>query len=323
MTTHFTPPYPLNTPVLFLVFNRPDTTRQVFEAIREAKPPRLYIAADGPRSNKASEAEKCAEVRKIATAVDWPCQVRTLFRDQNLGCKMAVSGAITWFFEQEEQGIILEDDCLPNQSFFWFCEELLNKYKDNERIWSISGNNFQNGIKRGNASYYFSNYSHIWGWATWRRAWQHYAVQIPYWPDWSQSSEWNLLFVDKIERNYWAERLNEAFENLIDTWDFQWLANIWYHKGLAINPQVNLVTNMGFGVDATHTTKKWNRAGNVPTQSIQEIQHPTTMKRNIEADKYDFEYRFGGRFMRFPLNIAVAIYRFFKVFLKGFFVKLI
>ena len=158
--------FKLETPVLFLVFNRPDTTAQVFEAIRQAKPPRLYVASDGAREDKEGELEKVKQVREIVSQVDWNCEVKTLFRDKNLGCKIAVSSAIDWFFEQEEMGIILEDDCLPHPTFFRFCQELLERYRDDERIGMISGNNFQFGRKCTDYSYYFSMYSHIWGWAS-------------------------------------------------------------------------------------------------------------------------------------------------------------
>jgi hypothetical protein len=152
---------------LFLVFNRPDTTSQVFEAIRKARPPKLYVAADGPRLDREGELEKCAQVRAIATAIDWPCELHTLFRDLNQGCKIAVSTAITWFFEHEEQGIILEDDCLPSQSFFLFCQEMLNHYKNDTRVWHVAGvYPFATDSRDCNA-YCFSEYSPIWGWATW------------------------------------------------------------------------------------------------------------------------------------------------------------
>jgi len=182
--TPFSPPCPLHTPVLFLVYKRPDTTRQVFEAIRQAKPPRLYVAADGPKKNVPGEAEKVKQVREIiSNGVDWDCEVKTLFRDENLGCKYGPVEGINWFFKNEEEGIILEDDTLPSQSFFWFCQELLERYKDDTRIMVISGDNFQNGITRGTCSYYFSRYNHIWGWASWRRAWKYYSVDMKLWPD--------------------------------------------------------------------------------------------------------------------------------------------
>ena len=175
----FVPPYPLKTAVLFLVFNRLDATKQVFETIQKAKPPRLYIAADGARNNKDGESEKVKAVHDlILDNIDWQCEIKTLFREKNLGCKYAVSGAISWFFKNEEMGIILEDDCLPNQSFFWFCEELLKRYKDNMKIWHIGGASFQNGIKRGYADYYFSKYNHVWGWASWASRWKFYDTEL-------------------------------------------------------------------------------------------------------------------------------------------------
>ena len=165
-------------PILFLIFNRPETTKKVFSAIKEVQPPRLYIAADGPRSEQPDEADHCELARTIATKVDWDCEVKTLFRDQNLGIRIAVSQAIDWFFEQEPEGIILEDDCLPDQSFFWFCKELLEKYRNDTRIMHIGGTNFQFGKNRTNYSYYFSRYAHIWGWASWRRAWEYYDEKL-------------------------------------------------------------------------------------------------------------------------------------------------
>lgn len=299
-TRSFIPPGPLKTAVLFLVFNRPDTTRQVFEAIRQARPPRLYVAADGPRPNRPGEAERCAEVRRIATNVDWPCEVKTLFRSENLGCKQAVSSAITWFFEQEEEGIILEDDCLPNQSFFWFCEELLGRYREDQRIFVITGNNFQDGRKRGEASYYFSKYNHVWGWASWRRCWQHYCGDIDFWPAWRKSSAWLALMQDKVERRYWEKIFDAVYLDKIDTWDYQWAASIWFKGGLTATPNVNLVSNIGFGADATHTKSEMSELANRPTLSLGEISHPSEVAQDLAADSYVFDHVFGGRDMRFP-----------------------
>src|SRR4051812_29566436 len=169
----------LHTPVLFVIFNRPETTRQVFEAIRTAKPSRLYIAADGPRKNKPGEDQKCQEAREIVKAVDWDCEVKTLFSKENLNCGRGPATAFTWFFEHEEEGIILEDDCLPTQSFFRFCQELLERYRYDYRVMHIGGNNFLNGWQRDqDYSYYFSLSGHIWGWATWRRAWQMFDYKL-------------------------------------------------------------------------------------------------------------------------------------------------
>lgn len=293
----------LKTPVALLIFNRPDTTQKVFEAIRQAKPIRLYVAADGPRPRKAGEAERCNEVRQIAVAVDWPCEVKTLFREKNLGCKRAVSSAIAWFFEHEEQGIILEDDCLPHADFFWFCEELLERYAEDERIMAITGDNFQNGQKRGNASYYFSKYNHCWGWASWRRAWQYYRVDLPFWPAWSKSAEWRSIHPDPVERRYWAMIFEAVRAGKIDTWDYQWTASVWRQKGLTVTPNVNLVSNIGFGPDATHTTSSDGSLAGMQAQGLGCLIHPSCVEQDIEADRYVFDHHFGGRYLRFPWSV--------------------
>lgn len=243
----------LSKAVLFLVFNRPDTTARVFDAIRRAQPPRLYIAADGPRINKLGEDRKVAEVKQIISQVDWPCEVKTLYREWNLGCKVAVSEAITWFFDQEEEGIILEDDCLPHPSFFRYCEELLDRYKDDGRVALISGDNFQFGKRRGEASYYFSRYNHIWGWASWRRAWKYYDPKAGSWPALRDGNWLNVLLNNAGERKHWAAMFEAVYKGQIDTWDYQWTLTCWSQGMVSVLPNVNLISNIGFGGDATHT----------------------------------------------------------------------
>lgn len=296
---------PLNTAVLFLVFNRPDVTAQVFNAIRKARPSRLYVAADGPRAGREGEAERCAEVRRIATAVDWPCVVKTLFKDKNLGCKRAVSGGINWFFEHEEQGIILEDDCLPNQDFFFFCQDLLNRYATEERVWVITGNNFQNGVKRGDASYYFSRYNHVWGWASWRRAWAYADMEISFWPKWKGSHEWKSFWSDTVSRLYWEKIFNRMHRAEIDTWDYPWTASVWYYGGLTATPNVNLVSNIGFGPDSTHTSFADSPLAEMATTTLNNITHPRSLVQDAAADHYVFENVFGGRLERFPYVLYI------------------
>ena len=251
MSNDFSPPAPLQTAVLFLVFNRPDTTARVFEAIRKAKPPRLYVAADGPRANREGEAERVARVREISTAVDWPCEVKTLFREENLGCKYAVSGGITWFFEHEEQGIILEDDCLPSQSFFWFCEELLVTYETDTRIMMVSGTNLSTDPNL-NTSYSFHTFAHVWGWATWRRAWENYDPEMLAYPEFKKNK-----FFTKISNNsslikFWQSEWDDNYFNKRDAWVNPFLFQILINRSMAIVPNVNLVKNIGFGNDATN-----------------------------------------------------------------------
>ena len=234
--------------VLFLVFNRPDTTRQVFEAIRAAKPPRLYVAADGPRIGREEDKERCEEVRRIATAVNWPCKVKTLCRDENLGCKLGVSGAIDWFFANEEEGIIIEDDILPLPSFFPYCDELLEKYRENEKIAMISGCNLISHKFAPSESYFFSRNIHIWGWASWRRAWRHYDVAMNSWPQWRDQGGLSKMFPKKrLLARYWGDIYDSAYSGKIDTWDFQWHYTCWRFGALSVSPAHNLTQNLGFG----------------------------------------------------------------------------
>ncbi len=280
----FIPPYPLKTAVLFLIFKRLDTTKQVFEAIKQAKPTKLYIAADGPRDHVEGEAEKVKAVREyVINNIDWACEVKTLFREKNLGCGKAVSEAITWFFENEEQGIILEDDTVPSQSFFWFCEELLERYKNDKRVWHIGGTNFQDGIIRSDGSYYFSVISHVWGWATWADRWKFYEFEMKNISD--------DKFIDEYWKGsaakYWKKIFWKMKKFEIDTWDYQWTFTIWRNKGLSIIPNINLVKNIGFGSEATHT-----KIGESPVKDFVEIgaiQHPSIIVRNVDADEYTFK----------------------------------
>jgi hypothetical protein len=290
--TTFIPPHALNTAVLLLVFNRLETTKQVFEAIRHAKPPRLYVAADGPRTNKEGEAEKTEAVRDyIMQNIDWKCEVETLFRKENLGCKYAPVAAITWFFENEEMGIILEDDCLPSQSFFWFCEELLEKYKENMRVGQISGDNFQKGIKRGVADYYFSIYGHIWGWASWANRWQNYDVDLNSFNDTKFIEE---IFDEKNSKRFWIEIFKKMKVGGADAWDYQWVFALWRAKQLTVLPNINLIENIGFGVDATHTTEE-SELANLKVSEIVLNRHPKNVERDIEADEFTAKLMFSKK----------------------------
>lgn len=282
----------LDSPVLFLVFNKPETTARVFEAIRKAKPKKLYVAADGPRRSKPGEAETCEKTRQIATSVDWDCRVKTLFRKENLGCRRAVSSAITWFFENEPEGIILEDDCLPSQSFFHYCSALLDRYRDDTRVMHIGANNFQDGAKRGDGSYYFSRYTHIWGWATWRRAWKLYDASMKTFPEFKRQRVIDHAFQGRLKRSYWSWIFQKVYDKKIDTWDYQWLYSLICNNGLAISPNVNLVSNIGFSEGALHTKDAHSRFANMPTHELKEIIHPAFMVRNDAADGYTFKTYF-------------------------------
>jgi len=259
-STHETNLYPtllLKAAVLFLIFNRLDTTKQVFEAIRKVKPPKLYIACDGPRDTRLGEADLVKSIRDYIMAhIDWQCETKTLFHDKNLGCKLAVSSAIDWFFKNEEFGIILEDDCLPSKSFFRFCDELLVRYLNDNHIMQISGFNPLVAYPI-DTSYCFSRFGPTWGWATWRRAWKRYDINMPSYPE----KRANLLregFVQTEAEQKWRQKIfDQVYYQKLDTWDYQWSYAKHLFKGLCIIPRINLVSNIGFGTDATHT---WGKA---------------------------------------------------------------
>tara|TARA_B110000046_G_scaffold62680_1_gene70203 strand:- start:10925 stop:11878 length:954 start_codon:yes stop_codon:yes gene_type:complete len=304
----FDPPGPLNTAVLFLVFNRLDQTKQVFEAIRQAKPPRLYVAADGARAHKQDEVEQVRDVRNfVLQNIDWDCEVKTLFREKNLGCKYAVSSAITWFFDSEEQGIILEDDCLPSQSFFWFCEELLERYKEDLRVWLISGDNFQNGLKRGDDSYYFSQFNHIWGWASWASRWAEYDVEMESFESFSKQNRISSVFSEINEQKYWLSTFDQVYQGKIDTWDYQWNYTVLSNNGLSVLPNINLISNIGFGDDATHTKSLESINSNIPRFELSvPLNHPYFIVQDVDADAFTF-----ARFFKKD-NLAFRVAKKFK-----------
>lgn len=298
---------PADTPLLLIAWRRPSTLRQVIDAIRPVAPTHLFVACDGPNPERPGEAEKVAATRAvIENEIDWPCQIERLYSDVNQGCRLGVSRAITWFFEQVVEGIILEDDCVPHPDFFTYSTTLLERYRHDMRVWCISGNNFQNGHWRGDGSYYFSRYNHCWGWASWRRCWQHYNPDLIHWPALRDSGLLETIFEDPLERSYWHEiwtRLLDSGEP--DTWDYQWAFTCMANGGLTALPNLNLVSNVGFGVDATHTTEP---ADSTPMdQGLSEILHPNFVLRHSEADRYSFDYHYGGVACRPDRNLLVRI----------------
>ena len=282
----------IETPILFLVFNRPDVTQVVFEEIRKARPKQLFIAGDGPRSHVEGDADRCQQVRDIFKNVDWDCEVKTNFREENLGCGKAVSGALTWFFQHVDQGIILEDDCVPDPTFFTFCEENLQRYENDPRVMLISGSSFQKE-PRGEGSYYFSRLAHIWGWATWKRVWDLYDFRILSYTDYEKSGSIKEFHSNPAVQSHFSDIFEMMHSKPIDTWDYQLFFKIVENNGLCINPNVNLVTNIGFGPDATHTLDSTSSNANARRYSIDKIIHPATVAVDQEADDYSLEYVFG------------------------------
>ncbi|MBB5397096.1 nucleotide-diphospho-sugar transferase [Mucilaginibacter sp. AK015] len=284
--------YQTKSPVLFIIFNRPETTRRVFEQIRQSRPSRLYIAADGPRTDKPDEGTLCADARKIADEVDWPCDVKTLFRETNLGCKEAVSAGITWFFDQEEEGIVLEDDCLPANDFFRFCDTMLEKYRHDTRIRHICGSNYQHGKKWGTASYYFSNLTHVWGWAGWRRVWQEYDKELTQYHAEDVRPQLETIFTDRFIVEVWGNIFKHLKAGDIDTWDYQLTYLNFFNNSLSVIPNVNLVSNIGFGQQATNTVNQHSLNANMPLQQLGTIVHPVYILPAKEADSDTLNYEF-------------------------------
>jgi hypothetical protein len=284
--------YQTTSAVLFIIFNRPDTTAKVFEQIKTARPGKLYIAADGPRSDKQGEAELCAQTRHIANQIDWDCQLQTLYRDNNLGCKEAVSSAITWFFNNEEEGIILEDDCLPANSFFKFCDTLLDKYRFDTRIRHIGGCNLQQGKVWGNASYYFSNWTHVWGWASWRRVWNDYDKELTRYDKTEVRDKLSNIFTDPLIIDSWQNIFNDVKDGKIDTWDYQLAFTNFFNNSLSVIPNNNLISNIGFGQNATHSGNEDSLFANVPLAEIDTLTHPLYILPEKQADLFTLNYFF-------------------------------
>lgn len=273
----------LGTPILLLVFNRPAQTARVFERIRAARPRQLFVSADGPRAHVATDRERCAETRAVLDGVDWPCEVVTNFRTANVGLRRAIPEAIAWFFERVDEGIILEDDCLPAASFFAFCEALLERYRDDDRVFMISGSNLVPGPVIGDGSYFFSRLAGIWGWATWRRTWGRFDPQMATFPAFREQEHMRNLFDSALTRRYWLTKLDIAHRGG-NSWGFAWAYALLSQGALCACPRVNLVSNIGFGPDGVHATDPGDPLAGLPTAEISGIRHPLFVLPDGEAD---------------------------------------
>ncbi|MBH8566265.1 glycosyltransferase family 2 protein [Nostoc sp. CENA67] len=296
----------LKTPVAFLIFNRPDTTKRVFEAIRAAKPPKLLVIADGPRADRSGEAEKCEACRAIIDGVDWQCEVIKNYSDVNMGCGLRVSSGISWVFEQLEEAIILEDDCYPNPTFFQFCEIMLAKYRHDERIMMISGTNYLEEWKSDIQSYHFSYYGGIWGWASWARAWKYYDYDMKLWA----KSEVQNRIRDIISNDDQYQNREKVFwqtyNKKIDTWDYQWGFARLSQSGLSIVPAVNLISNLGFGEDATHTKYSNSQVAEMKTLSLKipiESNDITVVDRDYDRKLFNKLIRKTNLFNRVKMKV--------------------
>ncbi|RLJ73892.1 nucleotide-diphospho-sugar transferase [Pedobacter alluvionis] len=280
--------YKVKSPILFLFFNRLEETKRVFQAIKDSKPEQLFLASDGPRQGQENEASTVESIREyIINNIDWECNIFTLFRDENLGCKKAVSQAITWFFDQIEEGIILEDDCLPNNDFFRFCDLQLNQYRYDDRIGHICGCNFQDGIKRGGADYYYSKLTHVWGWASWKRVWSVYDINMA-----ELQNAYKEDILSAVTDNQFAKAiLYESFfktrNGLINTWDFQYFFSNLINGYFSIIPNYNMISNIGFNANGTHTFNSNSLQANIDHENLPLlVKEPSVIYQNRMADEY-------------------------------------
>ena len=285
----------LTTPVLLLGFNRVGPLRQVFEAIRQARPSKFYFACDGPRN--ADEAVRCEEVRALVNEVDWPCEVKTRFNKTNMGLRNGVSSAIAWFFEHEPEGIVLEDDTLPVPTFFEFCKEMLERYRTDQRVWVVMGNNLMEdwpGEKEG--SYYFSahGYGAPWGWASWRRVWSHYDAAMGQWPALKRSERLKDFFLMRREERDVQEMFDYVHAGRMNSWSYQLDITRIINHGLNILPNTNLVDNIGFGDDGTHTTSLSDPRNKRTAHDIRfPLSHPQFMMVDERRDEAYFRRYIG------------------------------
>jgi hypothetical protein len=307
--------WPMRTPVALIVFNRPELTERVFAAIAAAKPPVLLVVADGPRAGRDDEAERVARVRAIVTKVDWDCDVRTNFAESNLGCRRRLSSGLDWVFEQVPECIVLEDDCLPDASFFRFCEEMLERFRDDRRVFQVNGTNYRPHAPPSADSYYFSAQSHVWGWASWADRWRnHYDVAVRAWPRIRDEGSLADVVGGPREAHYWRPILERLHRGEIDTWDYQWAFACMLNGALIVTPTVNLISNIGFGGDATHTSAEDHPLADLPRAAVRfPLRHPVGMFRRASFDREYFDRhssptvgrRIANRLRRLAARLAV------------------
>lgn len=295
-----------DTPIVLFVYKRPKLVRQLISVLRFLKPSKLYIFADGPSEDFIDQVQKCQDVRDEIGKIDWDCKLYFKAQPKNIGLRKSIVSGLNHVFDLEEMAIILEDDCFPNIDFFYFCENLLFRYANNDYISVISGNNFQCGQVRGSGSYYFSKYSHCWGWATWSRSWKNYDDQMTFWPAWKTSNEWLDLNSSQFEKAYWEKIFDDAYRGQINSWAYRWLASNWYLGKLTILPNVNLVSNVGFDSDATHT-KSDIYIPPIATHRLGEIKHPKLITRDLDADFYTYQHHYGGLYKLFPYKYLLIL----------------
>lgn len=277
----------MKSPVAVFIFNRPDLTAELFDVLRQVKPPVLFVSADGPRPDRPNDERLCRETLEIAQDIDWPCDVHWNVREANLGCGPAMSQGIDWVFEHVDRAILLEDDCLPDPSFFEFCDDLLERYKDDTRIMQISGSNLAAPEELfAGASYSFASYPFVWGWATWRRAWEHYDFRMGSWPQFRDTGGLHGLHASRSHRATLNREWNWIHAGN-GTWDHQWQYTVMSQHGLSVYPSKNLISNLGFRADATQTTIEGGAYAAIPVEPmVFPLVHPPMVSHNPRLEKF-------------------------------------
>ncbi len=303
---------PLNNTVVLFIYNRPNLTRGLFEILREVKPRKLLIVADGPKAGSEIDQKLCRDARASVESVPWECEVIRNYSDTNLGLKERIVSGLKWVFELEERAIILEDDCHPSRSFFSFCDQLLELYSHNEKVGMIQGGSF--GDTRSlSDSYYFSNRPKIWGWATWRRVHELYEPNLDTWKRLDYVGQLALL----RNRGLSTAGARSTIRTLdrvdsIGTWDYQWVVSMWLNGLTSATPRVNLVKNNGFGGAATHTVFE-SLSADLPSYTLTEpLSHPKNVEPNLEIDASESKQRL-KRWLR---NIILHPFKSFAKFAR-------
>lgn len=307
------------TPVVLVIFNRPHTTQEVFNVLKEVKPTKLFVIADGPRVNNQEDIKKCQETRNIIDTISWECEVHKRYANTNIGIRNNFPDGLNWVFEQVTEAIILEDDTVPHLSFFPYCEELLERYKDDERIGMISGYNDQFGRSRTDFSYYFSRHTNIWAWGTWKRAWKYYDVNAPIWSELKNNKWLECVTTSRDEAKHWIRATDNLLNRKSEGWDAQWTVACMSQNMLSIKPNINLVTNIGFDSDSTHNT---NSNVLVSRMSVDEInfplKHPNITLPNLEADIFSARLFMTNSILRRVIRRAMgkSLHKFIDLYQK-------
>ena len=294
-------------PIVYVCFNRPEITKKTFEHIKKIKPSKLFLILDGPRKNNKQDKIRCLKVKKIVQDINWDCKLYRNFSKENLGLKNRFFTGLDWVFNNTNEAIILEDDCLPHKDFFYFCEAMLKKYKNSDRVKFITGNNFQNSNEiEVDEDYYFSKYSHIWGWATWKKTWTDVKREDVFWKNKIINSEFEMMKSSPKEKKYWKNMYYSVLNNKLNSWAIYLLFSIWNNKGLTVTPKINLIKNLG--LSSGTNTKNLDIKLEISNKSLNKpLKHPKKIKVNFKKDLYVFNTVYNKNFFS-KLRLLLAKY---------------